>query len=330
MPPRRVIGVDAGGTKLLGGVVDERLLVHHRVYRLWAGADRTEVLDTVVEAVEEARQVAPEADSVGFGIPSLVDFSSGTSLSSVHLPLAGIPFRDLLSERLGMPVAVDNDANVALLAEHRLGAARGTANAAMLTIGTGIGGAVLLDGRLYRGATGAAGELGHMVVDMNGPACQGNCPNRGCLEAMASGRAIGREGVLAAEAEPESQLGQALAGGREITGALVTDLAHAGDPPALAVLDLIGQRLGVGIANIANIFNPEVVVIGGGAIRAGDLLLEPARRVLAERALPPSRDVPVVAAAFGEEAGMLGAGLMALDSFGANGASATEDHGLGS
>jgi glucokinase len=330
MPSRRVIGVDAGGTKLLGGVVDERLLVHHRVYRLWAGRERAEVLDTLVEAVEEARQVAPEAESVGFGIPSLVDFASGTSLSSVHLPLAGIPFRDLLSERLGMPVVVDNDANTALLAEHRLGAARGSGHAVMLTIGTGIGGAALLDGRLYRGANGAAGELGHMVVDMNGPACQGSCPNRGCLEAMASGTAIGREGALAAEAEPESQLGQALAGGREITGALVTDLAHAGDPHSLAILDLTGRRLGVGIANIANIFNPEVVVIGGGAIRAGELLLEPARQVLAERALPPSREVPVVAAAFGEEAGMLGAGLMALDSSGAHGSPAGEGDGAGS
>jgi glucokinase len=328
MPPRRVIGVDAGGTKLLGGVVDERLLVHHRVYRLWAGRERAEVLDTIVEAVEEARQVAPEADSVGFGIPSLVEFSTGTSLSSVHLQLEGVPFRDLLSERLGMPVAVDNDANAALLAEHRLGAARGADHAVMLTIGTGIGGAVLLGGRLYRGAQGAAGELGHMVVDMNGPACQGNCPNRGCLEAVASGSAIGHEGVLAAEAAPESELGQALAGGREITGALVTDLAHAGDPPAMAVLELVGQRLGVGIANIANVFNPEVVVIGGGAIRAGDLLLAPARRVLAGRALPPSRDVRVVAAAFGEEAGMLGAALLALDSIGAGGA--REGDGLGS
>jgi glucokinase len=314
MPPRRVIGIDAGGTKLLGGVVDERLLVHHRVYRLWHGRERADVLDTMVEAVAEARDEAPDAAAVGFGIPSLVDAATGASESSVHLPLAGVPFRDLMSERLGLPVFVDNDANVALIAEQRFGAAQGALHAVMLTIGTGIGGALVLDGRLYRGATGAAGELGHMVVDLDGPPCQGNCPNRGCLEAVASGSAIGREGAEVAARSPDSPLGRAAAGGREITGALVTELAHEGDEDAREAIRAVGGRLGVGIANIANVFNPEVVVIGGGVIAAGELLLEPAREALAERALPPSRDLArVVPARFGDEAGMLGAALLALD-----------------
>ena len=149
---------------------------------------------------------------------------------------------------------------------------------------------------------------------MNGPPCQGDCPGRGCLEVMASGRAIGREGAAAAEREPDSALGKELRAGREITGALVTELAHDGDETAREVLSLIGERLGVGITSIVNAFNPEVVVVGGGAIAAGELLLEPARRVVSERALPPSRDqVRIVPAHFGDEAGMVGAAIMALE-----------------
>jgi glucokinase len=184
----------------------------------------------------------------------------------------------------------------------------------MLTLGTGIGGGLVLGGTLYRGAHGGAAELGHVVVDMNGPPCQGECPNRGCLEVMASGSAIGREGVAAAEREPQSALGRELRGGRSITGSLVTELAHDGDATAQEVLSLIGERLGVGIASIVNALNPEVVVIGGGAVAGGELLLEPARRVVAERALPPSRDqVRIVPAHFGDEAGMVGAAILALE-----------------
>ena len=153
-----------------------------------------------------------------------------------------------------------------------------------------------------------------MVIDEDGPPCQGACPNRGCLEAMASGTAIGREGAAAAAREPESALARELREGREITGALVTELAHDGDAAARDVLERVGGHLGVGIANIVNVFEPEVVVVGGGAIAGGDLLLEPARAVVAERALPPSRDlVRIVPAHFGGEAGMVGDALLALD-----------------
>lgn len=309
-----MIGIDAGGTKLLGGVVDEALASRNRIHRLWRGADTQEVLDILVDAVEELREAAPDATTVGIGIPSLVDFASGTSISSVHLPLWDVPVRDVLSERLGMPVVVDNDANCAALAEQRAGAARGASHVVMLTLGTGIGGGLVLDGRLYRGSMGAGGELGHMVVDLDGPRCQGSCPNRGCLEAFASGEAIGRAGLEAARAAPSSALGRALARGTEITGPLVTELAHEGDEAAAAVLDSAGRKLGVGIANLVNVFNPEVVVVGGGAAAAGDLLLEPAREEMRARALVPSRDlVRVVQAGFGDESGMLGAALLALE-----------------
>src|SRR5688500_11040594 len=179
MSPRRVIGIDAGGTKLLGGVVDEQLVVHHRVHRTWRGADRGETIDIFVEAVEEVRAAAPDVAAVGFGIPSLVEWETGISRWSNHMPLDDVPFREVMSERLGLPVTVDNDANAALLAEHRHGAARSVRHAVLVALGTGIGSGLLLDGRIYRGATGMGAELGHIVVDLHGPDCPGDCPGRG-------------------------------------------------------------------------------------------------------------------------------------------------------
>jgi glucokinase len=314
MPPRRVIGIDAGGTKLLGGVVDDGLVVHHRVHRLWRGEDRAETLDILFEAVEEVRAAAPDVAAVGFGIPALVEFPSGVARWSTHLPLEGVRFRDVMSERLGLPVIVDNDANAALLAEARFGAARGVRHAVLVALGTGIGSALLLDGRIYRGARGLGAEIGHMVIDLHGPDCQGNCPGRGCLEVMASGSTIGREGRAAAAALPDSALGRRLASGKEITGGIVTELAHAGDAASVGVLAQIGRRLGYGLVGVVNVFNPEQILIGGGAIAAGELLLGPAREVVEERALPPMREmVSIVAAEFGDESGMLGAAVLAQD-----------------
>jgi glucokinase len=315
MPPRRVIGIDAGGTKLLGGVVDEGLVVHHRVHRTWRGGDRAETLDIFVESVEEVRAAAPDVLAVGFGIPALVEWETGVSRWSTHLPLADVRFRDVMSERLGLPVVVDNDANAALLAEARFGAARGFSHAVLVALGTGIGSGLLLDGRIYRGSRGLGAEIGHMVVDLHGPDCQGSCPGRGCLEVMASGSTIGREGRAAAAAAPDSALGRRVAADQEITGGIVTELAHAGDAAAISVLTQIGRRLGYGLVGVVNVFNPELVVIGGGALAAGELLLGPAREVVAERALPPVREmVSIVPAEFGDESGMLGAALLALDS----------------
>jgi glucokinase len=315
MPPRRVIGIDAGGTKLLGGVVDEGLVVHHRVHRTWRGADRAETLDIIVESVEEVRAAAPDVVAVGFGIPALVEWETGVSRWSTHLPLADVRFRDVMSERLGLPVVVDNDANAALLAEARFGAARGVSHAVLVALGTGIGSGLLLDGRIYRGSRGLGAEIGHMVVDLHGPDCQGSCPGRGCLEVMASGSTIGREGRAAAAAAPDSALGRRVAADQEITGGIVTELAHAGDAAAISVLTQIGRRLGYGLVGVVNVFNPELIVIGGGALAAGELLLGPAREVVAERALPPVREmVSIVPAEFGDESGMLGAALLALDS----------------
>jgi glucokinase len=310
-----VIGVDLGGTKLLAGVLDGELNVHHRVHRAVHHLAQRELLDAVVGAVEEARDAAgAEIGAVGFGIPCLIDQRRGMARMAVNLPLADVPFRDVMAERLGLPVLVENDANVAALAEHHGGAAVGFDDVVLLTIGTGIGGGLILGGELFRGSFGAGAELGHMTIDMDGPRCQGNCPNHGCLESLASGTALAREGLRIAQERPESALGRALADGREVNGALVTELAHDGDAAAIDALALIGRNLGVGIASLLNIFNPDVVVVGGGVIAAGELLLGPARAEVAVRALPPMAEhVQIVAAQFGTEAGMVGAGALALD-----------------
>jgi glucokinase len=315
MPARRAIGVDLGGTKLLAGAVDPGLGVHHRTQRTVTGLDQAALLDVAVDAVLEARESAgEEVAAVGFGIPCLIDQRSGTAVIAVNLPLADIAFADVMAERLGLPVFVDNDGNVAALAEHRAGAARGASEVVMLTIGTGIGGGLILRGEPYRGGIGAGAELGHLVIDMDGPRCQGNCPNHGCVEALASGTALAREARRIAAGRPDSALARTLRRGRELAGPIVTELAHDGDPAAIEVLELIGSRLGVAIASLVNIFNPQVVVIGGGVIGAGELLLGPARDVVAQRALRPSRDeVRIVPARFGVEAGMIGAAALAFD-----------------
>jgi glucokinase len=317
MPPRRVIGIDAGGTKLLGGVVDEQMVVHHRVHRTWRGANRQETLDIFTGAVEEVRTAAPEVEAIAFGIPALVEWESGVSRFSNHLPLDGVPFRDLMSERLGLPVLVDNDGNASMLAEARGGAAAGAQHAVMISLGTGIGGGLWLNGAVYRGATGVGAEMGHAVLQLHGPECPGDCPGIGCFEALVSGNAIGREGLRVAAAQPDSALGRRLAEEKEITGGIVTEMAHDGDPLACEVLAVIGERLGFGLVGLVNTFNPEVIVIGGGAARGGNLLLGPARSVIAARALPPAREgVRIVPAHYGDEAGMMGAALMALESLG--------------
>ncbi len=288
MPARRTIGVDMGGTKLLAGAVDARLGVHHRAQRSVTGLDQSALLDIAVDAVQEVREAAgAEVAAVGFGIPCLFDQRSGTAVVAVNQPLADVPFAAVMQERLGLPVFADNDANAAVIAEHRAGAARGCNEAVMLTLGTGIGGGLILRGRPYRGAIGSAAELGHVVIDMNGPRCQGNCPGRGCVESLASGTALAREAVRLAHERPGSGLAKALDQGRQLEGPLVTELAHDGDAAALEVIELIGSRLGVALVTFVNIFNPEVIVIGGGVIGAGELLLAPARAVVAERALPP-------------------------------------------
>lgn len=312
---RRVVALDAGGTKLLWGVVDEDLDVHHRVMAHWPEPRTREgVLRLMLDAVEDARSVAPEVEAIGAGIPSTVDQKTGVSVGCVHLPLADFPFRDWLEGESGLPVYVDNDVNLAILGEHHAGAARNVSDAVMLTLGTGVGGGVISGGRLIRGATGAATEPGHMTIEADGLPCPGNCPGRGCLEAYVSGPALARMGREYAALAPDYQLGRMLAEKGDLTGADVVQAARAGDPGAREALQRMGTKLGAGIANLMNIFDPDVVIVGGGlGANAGELLLEPARRAARERALRPAATrAQIVPAYFKEDAGKIGGALLAL------------------
>ncbi|MGB7684734.1 MAG: ROK family protein [Solirubrobacterales bacterium] len=310
MSANETIGVDLGGTKMLvGALAGTEVLYEER--EASTGQTEDELVELLVREVSEAHAARPDAAAVGLGIPATIDHERGVAVSAVNLPLADLAIRDLVAERVGLPVFVDNDANVAAFAEHLFGAARGADDAVMLTIGTGIGGGLILNGEIYRGATGSGAELGHTVIDINGPRCQGNCPGRGCVETMASGTAIGREGQLAAESDPDSVLATMLAEGHRIDGRAVTEAALNGDPTSIAVFDLVGTRLGAALVTFANTFEPNVIVVGGGVMAAGDLLLDPARRTLRERALRPMNEIPVVAAELGPDAGMIGAAAMA-------------------
>jgi glucokinase len=311
MSHAEAIGVDLGGTKMLLGVLDEGSEAVWESRERSAGEGEDELVELLVREIEEARAERPGVEAIGMGIPATIDHEKGLAIAAVNLPIENLPIRDLVVERTGVPTFVDNDANVAALAEHHFGAARGTENAVMLTIGTGIGGGLILGGEIYRGSIGAGAELGHMAIQMDGPGCQGNCPNRGCVEAFASGTALGREGRAAAESKPDSALGKLLAEGRPVDGRAVTVAAKEGDETSIAVFELVGSRLGVALASYANIFEPEVIVIGGGVIAAGDLLLDPARRELEARALRPMNGTPVVPAELGPDAGMIGAAAMA-------------------
>lgn len=310
---RETIGVDLGGTKMLVGVVDAEGRAVHRREASSAGLSGEEVLRLLESELEIALEARPGVGAVGLGVPCTIDRARGVCVSAVNLPLVEVAVRDRISERVGLPVAIDNDGNVAAIAENRIGAAQGAREVVLLTIGTGIGGGLILGGQVYRGAHGAGAELGHVVVDIDGPPCQGNCPNRGCIEAMASGTALRAEAERAAAAAPGSELARARDGGATIDGRLVTELARSGEPTSTAVLATIGRRLGVALSGLANIFDPEVIVVGGGVMAAGELLLGPAREELRRRALPPQNETPVRAAALGIDAGMVGAAMLAAD-----------------
>jgi glucokinase len=309
--PRETIGVDLGGTKMAVGVVDSDQKVQYQGREPSTGLSEEKVVEELADELLEAKQARPDVLAAGLGIPATIDRDRGLAIHAVNLTITDVPIRDLMQERLGLPVYVDNDANVAALAEFLYGAGRGARDVVLLTIGTGIGGGLILNGEVYRGSTGAAAELGHIVIQEDGPRCQGNCPNHGCVEALASGTAIAKAGKEAAERDPDSALGKALAEG-PIAGRTVTELALAGDGPAREVVAQAGRHIGVALSSLANIFDPDVFVIGGGVSVVGDLLLDPAREELRARALPPQNERPVKLAELGPDAGMIGAAAMAL------------------
>jgi glucokinase len=283
----RVIGVDVGGTKILAGVVDSQGKLGRTVRRPTPLTSQAAVVDALEAVVGELR--TPEVEAVGFGVPARVDQRTGGALGAVNIPLSDAGFRDELEDRLGVPVTVDNDASMAALAEHRLGAGRGTRDLVLLTLGTGVGGGAVVDGKLFRGW----GELGHVVIVEDGEPCVGACTGRGHIEAYCAGTAVDR-------------LAQRVLG----AGATARELVRQRHP---ALAD-VGHHLGAAIASLVNVFGPEVVVIGGGfGVAAFDQLLAPAREVVRRDALPPGGEVRIASAELGPGAGAIGAGVAALD-----------------
>src|SRR5919108_598053 len=226
MADRHVVAVDLGGTKLLAGVVDREGVVVRRVVRETDVSGEDALLGQLEEAVRDVG--GDEILALGVGVPSLIDQRYGRAVASVNIPLERVDLRDELSARFGVPVRIENDANAAALAEPRLGAGRGTSHMVMLTLGTGIGGGLILGGELYRGSVGAAGELGHITLDLDGPPCQGTCPGLGHLEALASGTAADVLVAAIAARSPEGDLGRAAAEGRSVDARLAVDLALRG------------------------------------------------------------------------------------------------------
>jgi len=307
------IGVDLGGTKVAVAVLRERELSRSLMEPTDLSSSRA-LVDQLVALVQRVRD--EDLTAVGIGVPSIIEFSTGTVVSSVNVPLADVPLRAELGDRLGVPVFVDNDATAAALAEAHDDALRLVAhNLVMLTIGTGVGGGIVLGGRIYRGATGAAGELGHTLVgvDLDGPVpAAGGFPQQGSLEFVASGHALDRLTGVAAGSHPESALGRQRAGGGPVLGPDAVRAAQEGDAAAREVVEMWAERVGIGAANAINTFDPEEVVIGGGAAQAGELLLEPVKRVAREYVVPGlGTATQIRLARHGVQAGVLGASLLA-------------------
>jgi glucokinase len=292
---RFVLGIDIGGTNLVVGAVAEDGSALHAVATepTHAEAGSSEVVDRLVRLAErasaETRRLVPGAEIVGVGVgaPGPLDTRSGIVLLTPNLGWVNLPLRQIIHDRLGLPAALDNDANCAVLGEWWVGAARGTRHAIGLTIGTGIGGGLILEGKLYHGASDVAGEIGHTTIDTEGRRCK--CGNYGCLEAYASGPNIAVRAREAIEAGAESALPGRVGGElSRITAQTVYEAAAAGDELALEVVNDTARFLAVGVANLLNVFNPEVVVVCGGVTLAGDHLFVPLRREVARRAFKPA------------------------------------------
>jgi glucokinase len=294
----RVVGIDLGGTKVAAAELHGTIL-GESVVEPTDCADTDGLLDQLVGIVGRAR--GDRLDAVGIGVPSVVEFATGRVVSSVNIPLVDVRLREVLGERLGVPVFVDNDATVAALAEAHDESLRLVArDLVMLTIGTGVGGGLILGGQIYRGATGGAGELGHTIVGLDitdrVPEPE-RFPQPGSLESLASGHALDR---LAGHPGPET-----------------VEAAHAGEEPARAYVEQWAERIGIGVANAINTFDPEEVVIGGGGAQAGELLLEPARRIARGYVVPGLGErTRIRFARHGVRAGVFGAALLAEQELG--------------
>jgi glucokinase len=309
----QAVGIDIGGTKIAAGVVTDDGTILDRTRVPTPPDDEAATLAALLAVVDGLRARNPEVAAIGLGAAGLVEWPGGHARWAPHNTYRRLELRRLLHERTGLPTTVDNDANAAAWAEARFGAGAGSGDLVLVTVGTGVGGGLVLGGRLYHGQHGFAGELGHLIVDPDGDLCA--CGNHGCLEAMASGSTLGRLGQEAAAADPGGRLAALAAeAGGPVTGEVVFAAATEGDKVALALFERIGHWLGVGLASLVTIFDPDLVVVGGGVAATGELLLAPARASFeryvhgrVHRDLPP-----VVPARLGLDAGLVGAATLAL------------------
>ncbi len=290
------IGIDLGGTKLRGGLVAADGTVSVVDEHATDTSDAKAIVDQIVAM---ARKLGKGRDvaGIGVGVPGTVQRPDGTLIQAVNLPLRNIGLRALITDELDAPVAIENDGSCAALGEHRFGAAAGTTHSITLTLGTGVGGGIVADGRLLAGARGTGGELGHIVIERNGRPCQGSCPGRGHLEAYCSGTALGARGREAGYRDAHDVLAR----------------ATNGDAGALALIDDLAAALGAGLVSLANALAPEVFVIGGGLGDAcAELALPRAGKILRQQALPPNGEARLVSASLGNDAGMIGAACLVL------------------
>jgi len=308
---RLAIGLDIGGTKIAGAVVDEHgTVVAEHVEPTPAESSGEAVTEVLLSMIDRFR-ADHDVVTIGVGAAGIVEWPAGVMLWAPNNAYRDWPVREQLEKATTLPVIVDNDANVAALAEARLG--EPYPNMVLITVGTGIGGGLVLDGQIYRGPTGLGAELGHIILNPDGPRC--GCGNHGCFEAYASGTALTRMARDAAADDPEGLIARLGAEDGEVTGHTVVKAVQQGDETAKAVFARLGRWLGVGIASLANIFEVNAVVVGGGLVETGELLLAPARAVAREYAYAPNARgiAPVLPATFGADAGKIGAALLALE-----------------
>jgi glucokinase len=312
-----VLAIDLGGTKIMTALISHQGQVVAKEYHpTLAGEGPQSVINRILSAIGHLLKVSnidlSQLHSISIAAAGAIDVDRGLVTSSPNLPgWHNVPLRDMLNQKYKVKTFLINDANAGALGEHHFGAGRGVNNLVYLTVSTGIGGGIIINGRLYSGPSGSAGEIGHMTIDVNGPRC--SCGNIGCLEVLASGTAIASEAIRRISQGGESSLSQ-MAGGKieNITAELVGVAAWGGDGLAAEVISKVAAYLGVGMVNLVNIFNPEMIIVGGGVAKIGELLLEPARQVVRERAFKlPAGAVRIVSAQLGEDAGVFGAAVFA-------------------